>query len=254
MKECADYTMNNRGNWFESPAGIYVGERMASLFMNLARPLRGERILDMGCNMNSSMVLFKNPGCSVTSLATTRETVEKVTKDMRDVAQDIHVGDMEDLPFSDNEFDLVTMILSLEMTHAPENVLSEAVRVSHGRVFIALLNRISCAARSLKTPFFSTPPLHSFTMFDVIRIVGKAMPDVPVDWGSVVCFPVSWYPRLGTTDRRLPLRKNPLGAIGGLAFPVKYRYRTIQEPLRVNVNTGIGETRRVPGTVCNRKR
>ena len=246
-------TVNSHDDWYSSPVGSYVQLRTEQLITTLM-PLDGrERLLDAGCKTGRNLLLFRRLGCTVTGLEPSPEFADKARNRLGSVAE-VHRSDLEDFPFSDDEFDLVTVILSLESTRNPHNTLREAVRVCRGRIFIGLVNRLSFSAHRLKTPLFSTAPLHSFSIFDIMRMVRTILPDVPLDWGSVVCFPVGWHPLAEGPDRRFPLRRNPFGAIAGLTFPVSYHCRTIQEPLRVDVKTPLRETRRVPGTACNRRR
>jgi len=55
--------------------------------------------------------------------------------------------------------------------------------------------------------------------------------DTIIKWGSVIYFPGIVYDFFEELEEMFPLRKNPFGAFVGLTFPVRYTYRTAQNPI-----------------------
>lgn len=62
-------------------------------------------------------------------------TKEKIDKGIND-GLDLHIGDMHNLPFEDNQFDYVFISHTLEHAIDIEKAISECVRVARKEVFI----------------------------------------------------------------------------------------------------------------------
>ncbi|MEA3471520.1 MAG: methyltransferase domain-containing protein, partial [Thermodesulfobacteriota bacterium] len=147
---------------------------------------------------------------------------------------ELHSGDCEDLPFSDNEFDIVTMI-SVNSLDDQRAALIEAVRVCGGRIFLGSWNKYSPAALSGKikgkyhSPFIEYSNLS--TIIELKGLVKSVLPDVTPTWGSVVFFPLNWYTFAIDIEEKIPVMKNPFGFFIGLMVPVFSSLQTIQDPL-----------------------
>lgn len=227
-----------------------MDRRERGLIMSLLSPKPGEKLLDSGCKTGHHLAYFKRKGCNVTGVEKSRFILDAAREKMGSRA-DLHRGDLEDLPFSDNEFDIVTLITSLETVHNPAKALGEAVRVSRGRVFVGVLNHLSLCAHSLLKEGAlcnDDKPIQSFGPYNLIRMVKSVLGSVPVQWGSVVFFPSFCYPLAEGAEEKIPTAKNPFGAFLGLSFPVTYSHRTIQDPLKANLNERLRTESRVPGT------
>src|SRR3989304_7827873 len=64
---------------------------------------------------------------------------------------ELYPGRAEELPFPDNEFDIVSLITTLEFTDDPAKAIGEAIRVSRGRVFLGVLS--GCSFKALHRRF-----------------------------------------------------------------------------------------------------
>lgn len=84
------------------------------------------------------------------------------------------VGDATTLPYSDQSWDLVALIATLEFVTDPERVIAEAVRVARQGLILGVLNRSSLLARSYRR---SGKPLwnaaHFFSPNELLRCVRK---------------------------------------------------------------------------------
>ncbi|MFW6120798.1 MAG: class I SAM-dependent methyltransferase, partial [Petrotogales bacterium] len=86
-------------------------------------------------------------GLYVTAIDESKEMLaiakKKAKKDNLNI--DVYLGKAESLPFSENIFDLVVSITSIEFVDNPPNVLREAIRVlkSGGRLVIGVLTKDS---------------------------------------------------------------------------------------------------------------
>jgi SAM-dependent methyltransferase len=159
----------------------------------------------------------------------------------------------EDIPFSDNEFDIVTIINVLETANDPQKVIAEAIRVCSGRVFIGFLNSYSFAGTKQRLKEISGFPIsqkiHFFSLNEIRTMVRSLIGDTDIKWGSVIYFPGIVYDFFEELEEAFPLEKNPLGAFVGLAFPVKYTYRTAQNPIMESFELKANARRTVPETV-----
>ncbi|MGD0276934.1 MAG: methyltransferase domain-containing protein [Syntrophales bacterium] len=229
--------------WYETPAGRYMDARERSLILELAEPRAGERVLDVGCGTGSHMLLFKQKGCLVTGLDPSTFMLDLAREKLGSHA-DLRMGIAEDLPFSDNEFDIVTLITSLEFVQDPEKAICEAIRVCRGRVFIGVLNKLSLIGIQRRIRGMFRPSIYNkarfFQVGTLTNIIRRQLQGVHVQWGSVLFLPEGRYGRVSRLEEIIPVMKNPFGAFIGISFPVTFTYRVVQDvirdPLAVNAN------------------
>jgi len=214
----------------------FIDSRGEKLILDLSLPRAGERLLDVGCGSGDRLLLFRNRGCSVTGVERSFARVEAAKKKLGQRA-DIYEGQAEDLPFSDNEFDIVTLIVPMESVVDPQKAISEAIRVSRDRVFVGAWNKYALTNLYGRVNDFlcSSTGKGSVRLrggIELARWIRNLLPGVPIQWGSVIYFPLEWYTFLGGLELHIPKKKNPFGAFLGFSFPVQASYRTIQEELR----------------------
>ncbi len=218
---------------FKTPYGRYLFSRQKELILELIAPHAGERMLCIGNVVGNYLQIFRDKWCSVTALASSPEIIKSVRKQMGDGIE-LHLSNAEDLPFSDDEFDIVIIINALEGTRDPKKVIAEAIRVCRGRVFIGFLNKYSLTGTRQKIReifgFSNSEKSRFFSIEEIKEMVGSLI-DVQTKWGSVIFFPPAVYGMAAELEELVPHMKNPLGAFVGLTFPVKYIYRTVQKPL-----------------------
>jgi SAM-dependent methyltransferase len=213
-------------------AGVYREGRIKGLILDLAAPRAGERLLDIGCRDGEQLLLFHKKGCDVTGIDPSPLRIEAAQARLGQHAE-LRVGPAEDLPFSDNEFDLVTLITSLESTADPSRAVAEAIRVCRGRLFIGVLNRFSLIGLQGRLL-----PLSRLTAQEAIRTLPLArlramiraqLHGVRIQWGSVLFLPWDWYDAWAGLEECLPVMNNPFGAFLGLSVAVNFSYRTVQQ-------------------------
>lgn len=218
----------------KTPRSDYIFARQKELVLDLVVPLSGERILDVGCGTGNHLQFFREKWCSLTGIDSSREKLEIARQKYGDHAEFIS-GQARDLPFSDDEFDIVTIINFLEIADSPQKVIEEAIRVCRGRVFIGFLNNYSfVGTRQRLKEIFGFPlsqDMRFFSFPEIRNMVEGSTGDTAIKWGSVIYFPGIVYDFFEELEEKLPIRKNPFGAFVGLTFPVKYTYRTAQNPI-----------------------
>ncbi|MFA4915562.1 MAG: class I SAM-dependent methyltransferase [Syntrophales bacterium] len=236
-------TAKSYEDWLHTPVGRYIDGREKELILALAMPRDGERLLDVGCGTGEHLFLFREKGCDVTGLEPSPFMLEIARQKLGNRAA-FHVGKAEDLPFSDNEFDIVTLITSLEFIDDPEKAISEAIRVSRNRVLIGVLNKYSLIGVQRRLKLFRPSVYHSARFFhiaELITMVRNQLHDVHIKWGSVVFLPYGCHKFAGAMEESIPVMKNPFGAFIGLSFPVTFMYRTVQdiigEPFKIKTES-----------------
>lgn len=236
----------------EASLGRYIFSRQKELILDLVAPHAGERVLDVSCGTGNHLQFFREKWCSVTGIDPCAETLNIARSKLGEDAE-LLVGNAEDIPFSDDEFDIVTLINILEIANNPQKVIAEAIRVCRGRVFIGFLNNYSFAGTKQRLKELFGFPLSQkirfFSLNEIKIMVGSLIGDVAVKWGSVIYFPGIVYDFFEELEEAFPLEKNPLGAFVGLAFPVKYTYRTAQNPIMESFELKAKARRTVPETV-----
>ncbi|MGV8057851.1 MAG: class I SAM-dependent methyltransferase [Smithellaceae bacterium] len=214
--------------------GHYLFSRQKELMLELVSPRAGERTLCTGNATGSYLQIFRDKWCSVTGLASSEEMLETTRKQMGEGIE-LHLGKTEDLPFSDDEFDIVVVINALEIAQSPQKAIAEAIRVCRGRVFIGFINKYSFAGtRQRLKEIFGFPlaeKIRFFSIEEIKEMVGSLIDTQTIQWGSVIYFPAIVYDISTELEELVPHIKNPLGAFVGMTFPVKYTYRTAQNPL-----------------------
>ena len=122
--------------WLNSERGRYIFDRQKTLITDLVAPVQGESVLDISCGAGHFLEIFQDQQCLVTGIDSSADNLKRARARLGDAAELI-LGSAEDLPFSDNEFDIVTVIYAMGMSSDPAKVIAEAIRVSHRRVFIS---------------------------------------------------------------------------------------------------------------------
>jgi len=243
--------------WLMSPFGKYIDLREKRLIADLVLPRPGERLLDVGCGTGNHLLFFHEKGCHVTGIDSS-EAMLKRAKDKMQGKGDLHVGHAEDLPFSDNEFDIVTLITSLEFLDHPAKGISEAIRVSRDRVFLGVLNRYSFIGAGRKLSALFTESVYSqarFYSFGAVEgMIRSCLGSVDIRWGSVCFLPGRCYSFGTEIEECIPVRRNPFGAFLGIAFSVVFNYRTVQDTIQDPFQLRTDSRRHIQSTVRGMKR
>jgi len=183
----------------EASLGRYIFSRQKELILDLVAPHAGERVLDVSCGTGNHLQFFREKWCSVTGIDPCAETLNIARSKLGEDAE-LLVGNAEDIPFSDDEFDIVTLINILEIANNPQKVIAEAIRVCRGRVFIGFLNNYSFAGTKQRLKELFGFPLSQkirfFSLNEIKIMVGSLIGDVAVKWGSVIISPALFTPFL----------------------------------------------------------
>jgi SAM-dependent methyltransferase len=220
--------------WLETERGRYIFSRQEKLILDLVSPADGESLLDVGCGSGNYLSLFKQKKCVLTGIDSSAKSLELARKKLGNPCE-LVLGSATDLPFSDNEFDVVTLVHGPQTAGDPQKVIAEAVRVSRNRVFIGFFNKFSLVGtKNSVRNLFGLPvaqALRFFTIGEMQSMIKETMPGASVRWGSVIYLPRPVYAFFSELEELFPMKNNPLGAYVGMAVPVRYTYRTAQNPI-----------------------
>lgn len=238
-------TAKNYDEWLKTPQGRYIDKREKALILDLIAPRRGEKLLDVGCGTGEHLLLFKDRGCDVTGIEPSVPML-RIARQKLGSNVELYPGRAEELPFSDNEFDIVSLITSLEFTDDPAKAIGEAIRVSRGRVFLGVLNSCSFTAIQRRFGGLFRPSFYREARFSHIYgltgMVRQFLPDVRIQWGSVIFLPAGWYGFAVGLEETIPVMKNPFGAFLGISFPVTFTLMTVQDiigdPFKIKAKSG----------------
>ncbi len=212
------------------------------LMMNMVKPQRGKRLLDIGCGTGASLMPFLDKGMLLTGLDPSVHMLDIARRQMGHRV-DLHSGYAEDLPFDDNAFHYAVLCLTLEFTNDPEKALAEACRVAKDRVFVGIMNKyaITSLCRWIEGAFRKTVYRHArfFSIHEIKTLFYSLLGEVPVSWRTVCQFPGmpenDFFCRI---ENSRITQRSPFGAFAGvMALPVP-RFRT--SPLTLTCGAGPG--------------
>lgn len=107
---------------------------MAPLYratLDALAPLAGRRLLDVGCGAGLALQLAASQGAQVSGLDATADLL--AIAGTRVPAADLREGDLEELPYDEEAFDVVCAFNSIQYADDPANAVAEIARVCrHG--------------------------------------------------------------------------------------------------------------------------
>jgi ubiquinone/menaquinone biosynthesis C-methylase UbiE len=131
--------------WFETPIGRVVREFESRLLLELLRPGKGERILDVGCGTGVFTLDLLAAGSSVTGLELSLPMLQRAWSKTAGYPFHMVQGDMRWLPFVDGSFDKTISVTAIEFLEDARSGVAELLRVTRpgGLVVVASLNSLS---------------------------------------------------------------------------------------------------------------
>ncbi|MFH0845169.1 MAG: class I SAM-dependent methyltransferase [Pseudomonadota bacterium] len=204
----------------------------------LLHPRPGERVLDIGCGQGNHLLFLNRLGLDVTGVDASPYMISRARERLGNRCS-LKIGRAEDLPFDDNEFDLVVLINTLEFIDDPFQALREAGRVARGRIFIGAMNSLSWNCLSCRVQgFFQTSLFNHvrfYNLWELKSYVKKVFGQIPLSW----CCSQPWPPFIERTGdllrERWNLRDCPFGPFLGVAITIVYNIKTDNLPLKIGV-------------------
>jgi SAM-dependent methyltransferase len=221
-------------SWYENPQNRFVADLEDQILLRLLQPVKGERVLDIGCGTGRHLVMFLNMGLDVTGLDASPHMLEMARRKLGSRAQ-LHQGLAQDLPFEDNSFNIATLMTTLEFVDDVQGVIEEACRVAKDRIFLGVLNRyaIKGIARRLMG-IFSESIFNRARFFSVWGLKGQVrdvLGEVPIKWGTVHHLPAGFRAYTEYIERCSLVQRSPFGTFIGMAVTLVPRYQTKNIPI-----------------------
>lgn len=205
--------------WYSSPRGAALARLQWELMVRLLKPRSGERLLDVGCGPGFHLFLFRELGLRVTGVDPSWSGLN-LAKERLGQAAELNHGYAEDLAFSDNEFDIVSLITTLEFVDDPLKALAEAARVARSRVLVGCLNSLSVTSLYRRIRGLFRPDVYSaarfFNPFELKGLLREILGDTKTLWGTTPLLPLGLIPYTKGFESSALMQKTPLGAFIGL--------------------------------------
>lgn len=188
-------------NWYATPEGTYAITQENRLFQHLISqwPRRGHTLLDIGCGAGIFLEMLWHYGFDVTGLDTGTDLLDMARERLGNRAE-FQLGRPEHLPFDDEEFDYAALLTVLEYVDNPEDVLREAIRVSHRGVIIGFMNSFSLyqIQRRLHRPTLEyRHRRHNLNFWSLARMVRRIRPKATLSFRSVLLGPPNTWKKEG---------------------------------------------------------
>ena len=224
--------------WYQSPQGRDMERLVQESVSTLLELQPGERVLDIGCGEGHHLLMLNGLGLRGTGLDASPYMVRRARERLGHRAT-VDVGEAEDLPYQDNEFDVALFINTLEFLDDPIEALREAGRVARRGVFIAVINSLSWYGLCMKLRDLFRKSLFthaaSYNLWELKGFVRSALGDVPIHWRSAQVRAPGLEKIGGFLSERWYLEKCPFGSFLGLFATIQYTMRTLQNPLKVHL-------------------
>lgn len=202
--------------WYQSPEGRYLDETEKKLFLKLVKPQQRQNILELGCGTGHNVEFFCSLGLAVSGIEPCAPMLEIAQRNCSPGAN-LCSADASRLCFEDRSFDIVAIITALEFMPQPMAALREAFRVSRGKVYLGILNKLSIIGINRRVKAWLTDDsiyrnAKFYTIWEIENMVRQIEPQADIQWQSAMFFPFGWHRRLASVDQALSFGQNPFGA------------------------------------------
>ena len=178
--------------WRRSAQGRVIEGSPEKLFRSLVDPRPGQRVLDVGCGTGNHLLILNRMGLNISGTDASQAMVRKAGRRLGERFI-VKQGLAEDLPFEDNEFDLVSLINTLEFMDNPLQALREAGRVASSKVFVGVLNSLSWNGMLNRIRGYFNDPLFGqatfYNLWQIKSLMQLAYGPVPISWASIKVIP-----------------------------------------------------------------
>jgi ubiquinone/menaquinone biosynthesis C-methylase UbiE len=221
-------------NWYQNPENRFVADLEDELVLRLLEPVRGERVLDIGCGTGRHLLMFSELGLDITGLDASPHMLGIAQKKLGHRVE-LHEGLAEDLPFEDNSFDIATLITTLEFVDDTEKAFEEACRVAESRIFLGVLNRYAIKGIERRVRGILSESIYNrarfFSVWGLKRHVHEVLGKVPLRWGTVSHLPTSFRKYTQHLERWRFVQRWPFGCFIGMVVTLVPRYKTLNVPI-----------------------
>jgi len=221
-------------NWYQHPDNRFVTDLEDALLLRLLQPVRGQRVLDIGCGTGRHLLMFLEMGLDVTGLDPSPHMLGIAAAKLGHRAE-LHQGWGEALPFEDNSFDIATLVTTLEFVDDVQKALEEACRVTEGRLFLGVLNRYAIKGIERRLRGIFSESIYNrakfFSVWEVKRHVIRILGKTPLEWGTVLHCPLSFRKYTQRLEQWSLMQKCPFGCFIGMVVTLMPQYQTQNIPI-----------------------
>ena len=224
--------------WYQSPEGRAIDTSVEKFIRSLVKPMPGERVLDVGCGTGNQLLMLNKLGLDISGIDASQPMIDKARERLGHRCT-LMTGIAEDLPFDDNEFDLVVLINTLEFLDNPLESLREAGRVAGKKVFIGVINSLSWNGLVKKIQGYLGDPLFRkarfYNIWQLKSLLQAAYGDVPISWACTQIRP-SFARETSTLEKSQHTEKQiPFGSFLGVSATMVYRTKTDDLHLKIRL-------------------
>jgi ubiquinone/menaquinone biosynthesis C-methylase UbiE len=213
------FKQNQREAWAHFAPLEAITTPPAGQLVKFARVKPQDGVLDVGCGTGVVAVTAARLGAQVTGLDLTPELLERARENaaIARVSIDFHEGDVENLPFGDNEFDVVLSQYGHMFAPRPALAIAEMLRVLRPGGTIAFstwppemnVGRqfLLAASYAPPTPEGASPPLQWGDPNIVRERLAGKVKDVQFNRATMMVPVLSPYHQRAAAERVGPMRK-----------------------------------------------
>jgi len=224
--------------WYRSRQGKAIDSALEGLIVSLIDPQPGQRVLDVGCGAGNHLLILNKLGLDVSGIDASPYIIEQARRRLGNRCT-LRVCPAEDLPFEDNEFDIVVLINTLEFVQDPAQVLREAGRVAYRHVFIGVFNSLSWSGLAYRIQGRLGDSLFQhvrwYSLWHIKRLLRAVYGDIPISWQAVRLYPAFWDRMRLTPDSSWIGRRVPFGLFLALCATMVYTVKTNNIPLKIRI-------------------
>jgi ubiquinone/menaquinone biosynthesis C-methylase UbiE len=131
MEALDTFKQSQREGWAHFGPLELLTTPTAAQLVRFARVRAEDGVLDVGCGTGVVAVTAARRGARVTGLDLTPQLLDRARENaaLAQVSIDFHLGDVEHLPFADNEFDVVLSQYGHRFAPRPDVAVGEMLRV-----------------------------------------------------------------------------------------------------------------------------
>lgn len=240
------YDAERHEDWLRSAEGQSAIPLEIEVLKKVWNPISPQRVLEVGCGSGFFLEWFIAQGHLAAGVDPSNSSIELARRRLGSKVR-LEQGFAENLPYSDNEFDTVALINTLEFADDPVLALKEAVRVARRNVLLGVLNRYSLGrAHRFFEKFWKESPYRRsrfFSLFQLRRMIHRVLSSpVPIEWRCCFTFPIPLFKYIQFLERRSVLQKHPFGHFIAMRVDMRCRVRTLQTPVFSEIPAGAANT------------
>ena len=225
-------------SWCLSHGGKAMELFLERHLQDLIDPKKGERVLDIGCGSGNHLLLLNKFGLDINGVDASPCMISKARERLGNRCL-LKKGMAEDLPFDDNEFDIVVLINTLEFLDDPLQALREAGRVAKRQVFIGVINSFSVYYNYVKLcSLYKKSIIDSirpYNLWELKQLLRDAFGETPIRWKSSNYSPIQPKKSKNLVSDTGCSNQLPFGSFLGISATITYRYKTDSMPLKVRI-------------------